>query len=208
VENGAPIPISSTIDVVEPDNGIITSAQIAFTSGFVPTEDLLEFTDQNNITGSFNTSTGVLNLSGAASATDYQNAIRSVTYHNLDDNPATTPRIVEIVVNDGGANSNTVNRTVMVQMLPDSPTVQLSPIVNSLTENTLIDTTIDVAAITVTDPDGGPNTLSLSGTHASLFQITADRLQLKAGVSLDSETLSHLDVVVEVDDVTIGPLVS
>ena len=42
--------------------------------------DTLNFTDQNNIHGSYNVNTGLLTLSGNDTAADYQAALRSVTY--------------------------------------------------------------------------------------------------------------------------------
>ena len=43
--------------------------------------DRLNFTDENGITGSYNTSTGILTLTGGASIANYQVALRS--YHLL-----------------------------------------------------------------------------------------------------------------------------
>jgi len=62
---------------------------VSLTAGFVSGEDILAFTDQNGITGSWNGSTGVLTLTGSATLANYQTALRSVTYLNSSDNPST-----------------------------------------------------------------------------------------------------------------------
>ncbi len=46
--------------------------------------------------------------------------------------------------------------------------------------------------------------MTLAGTHASRFELTGDALFLRAGTSLDFETLSQLAVILVVDDSTVG----
>ena len=50
------------------------SASIAISSGYDPGHDQLQFTNQNGITGSWDSSTGVLTLTGTASEANYQTA--------------------------------------------------------------------------------------------------------------------------------------
>jgi len=203
-ENGPSVAVTSTILVAEPDNGIIDSASLKISTGYVIGEDTLNFSVQNGIAGSFNPATGVLGLSGQASAADYQAAIRSITYNNLSDNPAVGTRVIDIQVNDGANVSNIESRTLNIAASNDAPSIQLTPIATSIAENSVITQALDVADVVVTDVDAGTNVLSLSGVHAGLFQIVSDRLQLKSGVMLDSETLAQLDVTVSVDDASIG----
>ena len=65
-------------------------------------------------------------------------------------------------------------------------------------ENTA--TPVKIADIVVSDDGFGTNTLSLAGLHAASFEIVVTGLYLKAGVTLDYETLSSLQVTVQVDD--------
>ncbi|MDF2630170.1 MAG: hypothetical protein K0R39_4001, partial [Symbiobacteriaceae bacterium] len=64
----------------------ISGATVTINSGFVASEDQLTFTNQNGITGAYNSSTGVLTLSGTASSATYQAALQSVTYRNTNPN--------------------------------------------------------------------------------------------------------------------------
>jgi len=61
---------------------------VAITGNFQIGEDVLSFVDQNGISGNFNSTTGVLALTGAASVADYQTALRSVVYQDTAATPA------------------------------------------------------------------------------------------------------------------------
>src|SRR5205823_2894894 len=71
--------------------------------------DVLGFSTQNGISGSYNSATGVLTLSGTASLANYQTALRSVTYANSSENPSGADRTISFQVNDGGAVDNLSN---------------------------------------------------------------------------------------------------
>jgi len=59
-------------------------------------QDVLGFTNQNGITGSFNAATGTLTLTGSSSVANYQTALDSVTYVNTSDDPSGATRTVTI----------------------------------------------------------------------------------------------------------------
>jgi len=119
VENNVPISISSNIEVSEPDNGMIVSAQVSIGIGFIAGEDWLAFTDQNGISGSYDDASGLLSLTGTATATQYQDAIRSVTYANFSDNPTTTVREIQVLVSDGVNLSDQIQRNITVVAVND-----------------------------------------------------------------------------------------
>ncbi len=97
--SGAPLTVRSggeaaaidpNIIVSDPDGPNLTTASVSIGANFTPGEDLLLFTDQNGITGSYNATTGILTLTGSATAEQYQAALRSVRYQNTN---ATTPNL-------------------------------------------------------------------------------------------------------------------
>jgi len=93
----------------------LQSASVLFSSGFVSNQDQLRYVNQNGISGSYNTSTGILTLSGTATLATYQTALRSIQYTNTNTSTATGGgRVVSFTVNDGTSNSNTVSRTINV----------------------------------------------------------------------------------------------
>ncbi len=104
--------ITSSIEVSDLDDTNIDSARIQITNGYISTEDTLRFVDQNGITGSWIDGSGRLMLTGSATLTTYQSALRTITYENEAGSPTMTTRTISITVNDGTENSATVTRDV------------------------------------------------------------------------------------------------
>ena len=152
-ENGAAKAITGTLTVSDADNTTLASATVAITAGF-NANDVLGFTDQNGITGSYNATTGVLTLTGLASVANYRTALRTVTYRNTSDNPGSVTRTVSVQVNDGGtANnlSNSVSRNIAVTAVNDAPVLAGIETTNlAYTEN---DTAAITATLTISDLD-------------------------------------------------------
>ncbi len=65
-ENAGPIAIHSTVNLSDFDSTHLVGATVQFASGFSASQDILAFTNQLGITGSYNSSTGVLTLTGTA----------------------------------------------------------------------------------------------------------------------------------------------
>ena len=81
---GSPVVIDGGITLSYTGGVNLNGAAIAITGGFLP-GDTLNFTDQNNITGAYDNSTGVLTLSGSSSVANYETALGSITYSSLRD---------------------------------------------------------------------------------------------------------------------------
>ncbi|MBL8471211.1 MAG: DUF4347 domain-containing protein, partial [Rhodocyclaceae bacterium] len=100
-----------------------TSATVAISGNFHSSEDVLSFTNvdsttHGNITGSYNSGTGVLTLSSSGSTAtnaQWQAALEAVKYQNSSLTPNTSSRTVSFVITDAASNtSSTVNKTVTV----------------------------------------------------------------------------------------------
>ncbi len=115
------VPIDEALIVSDLDNTTLNGATISIIGSFTSSEDLLEFTDQNNITGSYDAATGVLTLTGVDDIANYQTALRSITYRNTSNNPNTTNRTIEFIVNDGEIDSAPGTRIVEIIPVNDSP---------------------------------------------------------------------------------------
>ncbi|MBT5855122.1 hypothetical protein HOH87_00615 [bacterium] len=80
------------------DSGIVITAtsldgaKVSISSGFTSGEDRFGYSNVAGITGSYNSSTGVLSFSGTASGADYQAQLRSVQYKNTSSNPTNRSR--------------------------------------------------------------------------------------------------------------------
>lgn len=152
-EDQGPLEITSTLTVADVDNLTLSGATVQITGNYASAQDRLVFTDANGIAGSFNTATGLLTLTGSASLSAYETALRSVQYENINlVNPSTAIRTVTFRVNDGTANSNTQVRTITITGVNDAPvlaSVEGSDL--SYTEGQAA--TAITTAMTVSDPD-------------------------------------------------------
>ena len=98
---GSPISITETIFIYTPFADSIVTAEIQISDNYDSSEDILNFTDTNSITGSWNSTTGTLTLAGKASVADYETALKAITYQNTD---ASTPNV----------NTRTISITVVI----------------------------------------------------------------------------------------------
>ncbi len=95
----SPVVVDASITVDDGGAGTIEGAVVHISPDtYNPDEDTLAFTPAYGITGSFNTETGELLLSGAAADWQYQEVLRSVTYENSSGHPDTTPREITFTI--------------------------------------------------------------------------------------------------------------
>jgi hypothetical protein len=121
VSQTPPTPITSTINVFDPDRPTLTGAVIQFvplTGDYRFGQDLLQFVNTPTITGTWTPATGKLTLSGTDTVANYMAALRSVTYFNPAKIVSPGTRVISFAVEDGsfqGApDSNTVTRSINV----------------------------------------------------------------------------------------------
>ena len=119
-ENDPATAIDSGLTVTDVDSPNLVGATVAITSGFVSADDTLAFTNQNGITGNYNSGTGVLTLTGTSSLANYQTALRSVTYANSSDNP-TASRTVTFIADDGSSTSAPATKGITITAVNDAP---------------------------------------------------------------------------------------
>jgi hypothetical protein len=155
-EQAAAIALDTALTAADPDNATLAGATVTISNGFVA-GDVLSFTSQNGITGSWNAATHVLTLSGSASLANYQAALRSVTFSSTSDDPTAggnTTRTVTWVVDDGQSANNTstgVTSTVNITAVNDAPTLGGAGNTVGYTEQAA--GTVLASALTVADPD-------------------------------------------------------
>ena len=102
---------------------------------------------------------------------------------------------------DNGSTTATQAYTVSVTDVNEAPTVSLASTSTSIDENNSPPTVL--TSITINDPDGGTNDLSLSGTDAGSFAINGSN-ELEFTATADFETKSSYSVTVEVNDSGVG----
>ena len=139
-----------TVSITDTDDTDMESATITVTNNYTLGEDELGFTNQLGITGSWNSTTGILTLTGTASLADYQTALEAVTYENLSADPVELVRTISFTVNDGVSNSNTESRGLDVVAANSQPILSNIELAELDYENTAIQIT---SSLTVSDPD-------------------------------------------------------
>lgn len=100
VDGGPPMVISANIDVDDADSANLVSVVVSITDNF-EAGDLLIFANQLGITGSYNTGTGELTLTGTTTLANWQTALRTVEFQTLVSPPAASVREVSFVGYDG-----------------------------------------------------------------------------------------------------------
>ena len=144
---GDSVPIASELTLSAPDSNA-SEAAVHFAGAYQEGADMLSFSDQNGITGTWNPATGVLSLAGTASISNYELALRSVEFDNSSDDPLDGLRLLtfSITVASGQARAS---RNLEVFPVNDPPTV--SPAETDLTHDG--DSTFFAADIELADPD-------------------------------------------------------
>lgn len=174
---GSPIVIDSGLTVSDADDANLESATIQISSStFITGEDLLLFTDQNGITGSYNNGSGVLTLTGVATVADYEVALRSIQYQNSSGTPNATDRTIDFSVYDGEDVSAVVSKTLTISVGSPNQPPAIVPGPLSVAFNGVL--TLDLTTI-ASDPDGNLDATTFgivqqpaSGTPASITSST------------------------------------
>jgi gliding motility-associated-like protein len=104
------------------------SATVSITGNFEAGKDVLSFVDAYGITGSWNSTTGVLALTGTTTIANYQAALRTVKYSNTDITSGTNTRTISFKVYDGSIYSNTASRNITIPGPPAVTTTAISSI--------------------------------------------------------------------------------
>ncbi|HKS28088.1 MAG TPA: cadherin-like domain-containing protein [Pyrinomonadaceae bacterium] len=176
--------IDNTITVADVDNANISSATAQITGNYANGQDVLSFVNTATITGSFDTNTGKLTLTGSDTLANYQTALRNVTYENTSGNPSTLARTVSWIVNDGTDPSTAATSTINVTAVNTAP-VNTVPGPQTVDEDTdLIFSTANGNAISVADVDVGTGDVTVTltsgsgvltlGSTAGLTSVTGD----------------------------------
>ena len=147
-ENDAGQSINNTLTLTDSDSTMLDGATVQITN-YVSAEDSLSFTNQNGITGSWDSGTGTLTLSGMASLSNYQTALRSILYSNSSDTPDTTTRELSIGVSDAWTDSANATAYIDVVAVNDAPSGSVVVTGTAAEDQTLI-----ADASSIADADG------------------------------------------------------
>ena len=175
-------PVTATLTPADPDSVNLTGATIQITGNYQSAEDRLVFTNTANITGTFNSLTGILTLTGTDTLANYAAALRSVSYTDLSNAPNVSKRTVTYQVSDDGPLlSNTVSRDINITPVNDPPTLSGIEVgaLNWIESTPPVYSPNNVTPITATLVAGDPDSIDLTGATVQItgnFQANEDRL--------------------------------
>ena len=199
-ENATPL-LDTGITAVDADSTNLTSATVSMTTNYVNGQDTLAFTNQAGITGTWTAATGVLALSGSATAAAYTTALRTITYHNTSNNPSTSSRTVTFAATASTLTSATTSRTITVTAVNDAP-------VNSVPGSLTIDeNTAEVFSsgngdlISISDPDAnaGAVQVQLVSTHGAVTLSGTSGLTFTVGDGSADSTMTFTGTVANIN---------
>ena len=171
VDGGPAIAIVDTdVSVIDNDSPNLVSATITLTN--LDADDSLTVDTPplpGGITSVYDSVTGVLTLTGAASAADYQTALLQIRF-DAGTNPSTETRIIDVVVNDGTVASNLAHAIVEVTQVNNSaPTLDLDG----------NNTTLPGTSYRTTFTENGPRSRLRTPIPSSAIPISAARISLQ-----------------------------
>ena len=187
--------IAAAITASDVDNANLSGGTVSISSGFF-TGDRLNFTNQNGISGSYNSTTGVLTLSGSSTIAHYQTALQSVTFDSTSANPTNagtdTSRTVAFVVSDGTLSSASASVSVTINRA--TPAITTAPSATPISYGqTLASSTLS----------GG--VASTAGTFAFTTPGTAPGIGTAAqGVTFTPTDVSNYTTATTTASVTVG----
>lgn len=167
------IVVNAALTVSDVDSPVLAGATVLIVQNFDAGEDALGFVNTSKITGSYNSATGVLTLTGTATIAEYQSALRSVTYLNTSDTPHTAVRDIAFQVDDGASfdhASNISHAFVAVATVNDTPVITDASFAVSQGKTVLITS----ANVAVTDSDSVSFIYTISNVINGVFQTTTD----------------------------------
>ncbi|MEZ4944244.1 MAG: FG-GAP-like repeat-containing protein [Cyclobacteriaceae bacterium] len=160
--------LDANLTLADQDNDKIVQATVSIQS-FQPGDEVLTFTPQAPVTGSFNTTTGVLTLQGNAPLATYQSILRTVAYEYTGADPgarkgsagkikALSRTIAFAVIDADKTIGQSASRTVNVASQPKNP-----PVITVSTLKVAINNSTSINLNTIiSDPDGNLDPLGLS----------------------------------------------
>jgi CSLREA domain-containing protein len=185
VENGAAVRPLQTISLNDVDSVNLSSAVISLSNA--EAADTFTFINQNNITGTFNSTTKVLTLTGSSSVANYQTAIRSITFSSTADLFAQTSKGISVRVNDGSLNSNALSEQISIVNVNDTPQLAAN-VLTTVAEGSSI--TISNAQLRFSDPDNAASQLTYTVLNAPLN----GRLELSTAPGFSITNFTQTDI--------------
>ncbi len=157
------VAVDAGLSSVDPVDSLYSGATVSITGGFVSGQDTLFFTNQSGISGSYDSATGVLTLTGSATVASYLNALRSVSFQNSSNETTTVVKTITFQVSGDGL-SGSAAREVRVNPSNKAPQITLfdTPVAYTVTSPAVVlDTNVVISDSDSLNFDGGSLTVEI-----------------------------------------------
>ncbi|MDJ0728888.1 MAG: hypothetical protein QNJ33_02740 [Crocosphaera sp.] len=190
--------INADTTFLNDDSGILHAMTLTLMDaedGFY--ERLTIDTKGTSITANYSYNTGVMTLSGVDSVDNYLQVLRSLQYQNIANLPTGATRTVDIVVDDGVADSNSSEATLTFNIAQAPTAINLDNI--TIDENSANDTVI--GNLTTSDPNGeDTHTYTLIDDAGGRFTLSGNQIIVADGSLLDFDTNTSHNITVRTTD--------
>ncbi|QEF97024.1 hypothetical protein Mal15_10540 [Stieleria maiorica] len=173
-EGGPAVLIADAADAIltDVDTSNLTHLTVTITNLIDgASETLAADTSGTSITAAY--AAGTLTLSGTDTVANYQQVLRTITYHNASSNPDGSTRVIQVVASDGGLNSSVATARIAITTVNDPPTA----IDDSFSMQAGKTLTIGVGGLLANDVDLDGNSLTVipvSGPISGTLTLAAD----------------------------------
>ncbi|TKB54370.1 MAG: DUF4347 domain-containing protein, partial [Nitrospira sp.] len=214
-EGGAAAAIGDTdVVITDANSANMSGGKVSIITNFTA-GDTLSFTNVGSVSGSYNSGTGVLTITGTGTIAEYQTFLAGVRYSSSSDDPtvggARTTRIISTSVQDQATlnPSNMVFSTISITAVNDAPNiVDATVAVNENSANGSAVTNVsDSFTGTDLDRDGQAITYSITGGNTGgAFAINAatGAITVANSAVLDYETTPSFTLTVQASDGTLS----
>lgn len=122
-EGSEPVVVDSGVTLTDPDSAQLQGAHVQITGG-LQTGDVLAATTQSGVSATYDSTTGLLTLTGPATLATYEAILRSVTFHNARlDLPAGTRTLSFTATDTAGSASAPATRSISYVDDNTAPTI-------------------------------------------------------------------------------------
>ncbi len=199
VEGNGPTNIASNVQLSHASGDVLTYAAVTNLNILNPNQEFLTVdVGSTGITQTYDPATGLLELRGSAAIGDYQTVLRTLTYNNTADNPASANRTIAISITDANilVGDNFSGRSLIdlsVSSTNDAPEIAF---VSDRSTDFGLPLVIEVEAT-----DGDNDNLSFSLSHSQIsFGHNTPSIDSDGQISWSPSEAGRVDLTVRATD--------
>ncbi|PSJ38892.1 tandem-95 repeat protein [Allosphingosinicella deserti] len=193
-ENAASGFLHAGLLVGDADNATLQSATVTISGGLISGQDYLTVNGAtagtiSGLTIGYSAATGILTLTGSATAAVYQSVLRQIGFESTSQTPGTS-RTLTWSVNDGTASSVTATTTIAVTAVNDAPLNSLTSTQAGTEDSNLVFSAANGNAITVSDAEASTLQVNLSVANGLLTLSGIAGLSFSVGDGTGDSTMT------------------